>query len=246
MKKTDYLISFMIHITVLALIIILSAGGGRASIPELGPVTTVSMTNEIPKGFSQPEMPSLQAPAAAADNAPIESEPVKLKSQTEKVEVKKPEPEPQQKEPEEIEEPPEQPDEQLADAGNSEQGTAEAAPSGESMDISAAGSPDGSGIPSGPLGEYYLAYDFNIVRWRIKQNWQNPIKSNTPISCKIYFQITKDGSIKGVTVRESSGNELFDRYAKLAVQSTGRLPSLPQSFPDNEVLGVNLTFTQRP
>jgi TonB family protein len=246
MKKTDYLISFMIHIAVLATIIILSAGGGRASIPELGPVTTVSMTNQIPEGLLKPEMPSLQAPAAAADNRPVESEPIKLKSQTDKIEIEKPEPKSEpKKEPKEIKEPPKPKDEQLADAGNSHK-EAEAGPSGESMNISAAGSPDGDGVPSGPLGEYYMAYDFNTVRWRIKQNWQNPIKSNVPISCKIYFQITKDGIIKGVAVRESSGNELFDRYAKLAVQSTGRLPSLPQSFPDNEVLGVNLTFTQRP
>ncbi len=247
MKKTDYFISFMIHIAALALIIILSAGGGRASIPELGPITNVSMTDEIPRGLTQPEMPDLQAPMAAVDNTPIESEPIKLKSQTDKIEIKKPEPEPEpEKEPEPVEEPPEQEPEQYADAGDNNQDDAQSAPPGESMDISAAGSPDGSGVPSGPLGEYYLSYDFNTVRWRIKRNWQNPIQSNVPISCKIYFQITKDGRIEGVTVRESSGNDLFDRYARLAVQSTGKLPSLPQSFPENEVLGVNLTFTQRP
>ncbi|MBD3217931.1 MAG: hypothetical protein GF310_06590, partial [candidate division Zixibacteria bacterium] len=178
MKKTDYLISFMIHIAVLALIIILSAGGGRASIPELGPITSVSMTDEIPKGLTQPEMPDLQAPLAAVDNTPIESEPVKLKSKTDKIEIKKPKPQP---EPELVEEPPEQEPEQYADAGDTSNDDEQSAPPGESMDISAAGSPDGDGIPSGPLGDYYLSYDFNTVRWRIKRNWQNPIQSNIPI-----------------------------------------------------------------
>lgn len=247
--KQDLAISLLLHVSVLAVIIIFSAKTGKASRPDLnlGQTVKVSMIQEVPKG--KPDMPVLNVPSmASADNSFV-PEPVKLKSITKKEEIKIKEPPPQKKTDAKPKEKPEKSKavtnqkqtDQLADTDNKNR------PSGSSMEMSVGGDETGTeGIANGPLGEYYLAYNFGIVRSRIRQNWSNPVKSNSEISCKVYFQVTKNGTIRGVIVSESSGHALFDKYAEMAVKATKKLPSLPQSFPDNEVLEVNMRFVHRP
>jgi TonB family protein len=240
--RNDYIISLMAHVAILAIIIIFSAGAARSNLPPLGETVSVSMFKELPKGLNKPNMPNVSVPAAAADNAPAKEEPVKLSSITKKEKLQKKKeatstkPKNQPKET-----PKEPPKEEPEESG---EGTS---PSGSGVQMALSdGNGTGEDYANGPLGEYYLSYDFNFVTNRISQNWNNPIRSNSVISCIIYFQITKSGEIQGVTVKKSSGNELFDRYAEFAVKATKNLPPLPQSFPDNEVLAVNLTFTHRP
>ena len=241
--KRDYAISLLIHLAVFAVVVIASASVGKASRPDLnlGPSVSVRMGENIPKGT--PDMPALQTPALAAVEDSYVPEPVKLQSITQKEEFKKAKPEPEkkpEKKPQKIKQEVKQSND-LATVETKDQ------PSGSSMEMSVGGDEAGvEGVYNGPLGEYYLAYDFNYLRSRIRQNWNNPYRSNVEISCKIYFQVTKDGNIKGVVVSESSGIQIFDKYAKMAVEATKKLPSLPQSFPDNEVLEVNMRFVHRP
>ena len=262
--KQDLAISLMIHAALFALIVLLSVSVTRVAKPKLnlGPTVSVRMTEEIPRG--KPSQPSIKMPAIAKAEDSFTPEPVKLKSITEKakIEIKKPPVEkktetkadkPPEKKPEDqpkVDKPPENkdPNAQYAKVDqNAAKDTAQNAPSGSSMEMDVGGSESGEeGVYSGPLGEYYLAYDFGYVRSRIRQNWTNPIKSNSEIGCKVYFQITKNGTIQGVVVSESSGQPLFDKYAELAVKETRKLPSLPQSFPENEVLEVYLKFVYRP
>jgi TonB family protein len=247
--KKDYVISLLVHLGFFALIIIFSASTGKAKMPKLGGRVTVSMHDNLPKGLNQPQMPNLEMPSRSVDTRTIEAEPVKLASITKKEKLKpKPKPKPKEEKKPEVKktQPKEQPkdtkppeDEKVVDDENQ--------PSGSSIEYAAAdGSGDNNNAASGPLGEYYLSYDFGYAVSKIKRNWNNPVKSNSVISCVIYFQVTKDGEIQGVVIKESSGNNMFDKYAEMAVKGTSKLPSLPQSFPDNEVLTVNLTFSHRP
>lgn len=240
--RTDYFISLMAHLAILAIIIIFSAGSARSKLPPLGETVSVSMFNELPKGMNKPNMPSLAVPAAAADNSAMKEEPVKLASITKKETLKKKKETTTSKPKDQPKETPkEQPKEQPKESGEGDNPSG----SGVAMTLTDANGAAGD-VANGPLGDYYLSYDFSYATNRISQNWNNPVRSNSPISCVIYFQITKSGEINGIALKKSSGNALFDRYAEFAVRATKNLPPLPQSFPDNEVLGVNLTFTHRP
>lgn len=233
--RTDYLISLLVHLAILAIIIIFSAGSARSNIPNLGETVPVTMYDKLPG----PKMPNLAVPAAASDNGGMKEEPVKLASITKKEKLA-PKKETNTTKPKSKPKPKDTPKEQPKESGKGDN------PSGEGVEMAVTDGGGDSGDVGGPLGQYYLSYDFNFVKNRISQNWNNPIRSNSPISCVIYFQITKDGEIKGITVKRTSGNDLFDRYAELAVRATKTLPPLPQSFPENEVLSINLTFTHRP
>ncbi len=246
MNTRDLVISLLVHLALLAVIIIFSTGTSRAELPDLGPSVRVGLVESAPS--AGPKMPALEMPSESFADAGFEPDPVVLKSKTEKEKIKKPEPKPEKKEPEKKSEPKKETtkqaekqepreDQKLAEAGGQ---------TGSGLELSADGSGSNEDLYGGPLGEYYLAYNFSYVTSKISRNWNNPVKSNSEISCVIYFQITKNGDIQGVTVKKSSGISLFDRYAELAVKATDKLPPLPQDFPENEVLAINLTFRHRP
>jgi len=226
----DYLISLLIHLGVFAIIVIFSASSGRAKLPKPGEFVKVGLVDRL--------MPALKQPSRTFDDGGFEPEPVKLAYSTKKVEIKKPEPKPKETKKEPEEKPPPKPAEETQDEGPAD---------GAGLEI---GSENGefaeADFANGPLGEYYLAYDFSYVVSKIKRNWSNPVSSNAEIACVIYFQITKDGNIQGAVVEKSSGNRFFDDYARQAVAATKKLPALPHDFPDNEVLTVHLTFRHRP
>ena len=233
----DYLISLLIHLGLFAIIVIFSASSGRAKLPKPGEFVKVGLVNRI-----KSPMPSLQQPSSVFDDGGFEPEPVKLAAKTEKIKIKKPEPKPKPKETKKEPEKKTQPKEQSKPAEESE---APADGAGLEIGSESEGFAEGN-FANGPLGEYYLAYDFSYVISKIKRNWSNPVTSNAEIACVIYFQITKDGNIQGAVVEKSSGNRFFDDYARQAVESTRKLPALPHDFPDNEVLTVHLTFRHRP
>jgi TonB family protein len=233
----DYLISLLIHLGVFAIIVIFSASSGRAKLPKPGEFVKVGLVDRI-----KAKMPALQQPSSAFDDGGFEPEPVKLAYNTKKVEIKKPEPKPKETEKEPEEKPPSQTKPKPA-----EETQADAPPDGAGLEIGSENSEFAEGdFANGPLGEYYLAYDFSYVVSKIKRNWSNPVSSNAEIACVVYFQITKDGNIQGAVVEKTSGNRFFDDYARQAVAATKKLPALPHDFPDNEVLTVHLTFRHRP
>ncbi len=233
----DYLISLLIHLGVFAIIVIFSAGSGRAKLPKPGEFVKVGLVDRI-----KSPMPALQRPSSAFDDGGFKPEPVKLAAKTEKVKIKKPEPKPK----ETIKEPEKKPQPQTKPKP-AEETQADAPPDGAGLEIGSDNGEFAKGdFANGPLGEYYLAYDFSYVVSKIKRNWSNPVSSNAEIACVVYFQITKDGNIQGAVVEKSSGNRFFDDYARQAVASTTNLPPLPLDFPDNEVLTVHLTFRHRP
>jgi TonB family protein len=235
----DYLISLLIHLGLFAIIVIFSASSGRAKLPKPGEFVNVGLVDRI-----RSPMPALQQPSSAFDDGGFEPEPVKLAAKTEKIKIKKPEPKPK---PKETKKESEKKSQQQTKPKPAEETQSNAPQDGAGLEIGSENGEFAEGnFANGPLGEYYLAYDFSYVISKIKRNWSNPVTSNAEIACVIYFQITKDGSIQGAVVEKSSGNRFFDDYARQAVAATGKLPSLPLDFPDNEVLTVHLTFRHRP
>jgi len=238
--RKDYFISLLIHLSVLAIIIIFSSTTTKAKPPSLlGDVVTVGFIDKMPV-----RMPEMAAPSDNFSDGGSEPEaPVKLASVDKKEKINKPKPEPKPKEPKK--DPDKGKTKETKKTVEPTQSKTESTGSGVDIEV---GSEGGSGteIYDGPLGEYYLAYDFNYIKRRVSQNWDNPVKSNKPLACKVYFQITKDGQVQGVVLRESSGVSLFDKYAEFAVQAIKQLPALPHDFPDHEVLEVNFTFNYRP
>lgn len=229
----DYLVSLLIHLGLFAVIVIFSAGPGRAKLPKPGEFVRVGLIDKAPA-----KQPVFKQPVGKFEDGGFEPEPVKLAYSKKKVEVKKPNPKPKPKETKK------EPEAKSEPSGNDQQ---KADREGAGLEIgSDGGELADANYANGPLGEYYLAYDFNYAISMIRRNWDNPITSNAEISCVIFFQITKDGNIQGVVVEEPSPDRLFNAYAKRAVEATGKLPALPQDFPDNEVLTVHLTFRHRP
>jgi len=61
------------------------------------------------------------------------------------------------------------------------------------------------------------------------------------VHCRVYFRITRSGSIDSPAVEASSGSFLFDQAALRAVVEANPLPALPGGFGD-EYLGVHFSF----
>ncbi len=89
---------------------------------------------------------------------------------------------------------------------------------------------------------FTYSYYLNILLKKIRENWQNPFKGQDVILKSIvYFEVDKLGTIYGVRLEESSGNEVYNETTMRAVALTRKLPPLPQEFSD-DYLKVHLEF----
>jgi TonB family protein len=57
----------------------------------------------------------------------------------------------------------------------------------------------------------------------------------------LYFKIRRDGSISDISVRKSSGNNEYDKYALDTIRRAIPFPDLPEGYKD-DVLGVYFEF----
>ncbi len=76
---------------------------------------------------------------------------------------------------------------------------------------------------------------------KIERNWRNPVFSNQPLSCIIYFQVIRSGRIIKTEIEKSSGVDAFDGGCERAVNISQPLPPLPDQFAD-EIIGIHLEF----
>ncbi len=76
---------------------------------------------------------------------------------------------------------------------------------------------------------------------KIERNWRNPVFSNQPLSCIIYFQVIRSGRIIKTEIEQSSGVDAFDGGCERAVNISQPLPPLPDQFAD-EIIGIHLEF----
>jgi TonB family protein len=101
----------------------------------------------------------------------------------------------------------------------------------------------GSGLASGGTGGVKLDVDFCCPDYialavdRIREHWQDfPVKGTNIVR----FTIERDGTIKSVTIEQSSRVESLDLESKRALLETPKLPPLPVGFSDQR-LTVHLT-----
>ena len=93
---------------------------------------------------------------------------------------------------------------------------------------------------SGPSGSNdYLA----LVRQRISNAWSNPpVDLASPAyAVIIQFRLHRNGSITGVAIEQSSGNEYYDLAGKRAILSASPLPVFPSDI-TNSYLDAKFTF----
>lgn len=79
----------------------------------------------------------------------------------------------------------------------------------------------------------------------IQRNWSNPVAANTPLSCVIYFQVIRSGTVLDPVIEKSSNILAFDRACLRAVQASDPLPPLPSDFSD-DIIGIHLEFPYQP
>lgn len=89
--------------------------------------------------------------------------------------------------------------------------------------------------------DFEFTYYLMLVRNRIAQNWAPPAGLSGAIEAVAYFQIARDGSVRGLRLETPSGLEYFDRSVTRAVVLSDPLPPLPLGF-GGPALGVHFGF----
>lgn len=190
------------------------------------------------------EMPPLGSPELIQpDNMPEISIPEAMVEEEIAVPISTPE---TQEEPVEIEKPPEEEVEEKPEPerDTSYKGQAETADRDQEggTDVSeqmGPGSPFGS-VTVDNASFQYPSY-FMRTRQKIQRAWSNPVRANKQISCFIYFQILRSGTILDPVIRQSSGVDAYDRACMRALQAANPLPPLPSEFQD-DIIGITLEF----
>lgn len=191
--------------------------------------------------LGEPELIKEEAPEIVIPTAIVEddvsvpiSEP---ESKTEKMEIEKP-----------VEEPKPKPEKKKP---REDKGYQSKAKKGETAQMGGADITSqlgaGSKFGSARIDNANFNYPYYFVQTfgKIERNWSNPVASNQPISCVIYFQIMRTGTILETRIETSSGLEVYDRACLRALQASAPLPPLPSEFSD-DIIGIYLEFLHKP
>jgi protein TonB len=79
------------------------------------------------------------------------------------------------------------------------------------------------------------------VREALWNAWTERMPTAGSLRCTVKFTISRNGSVKGVSVEKSAGNRLFDNAAESAVQAAAPFPPLPDDFYEDR-LTVHVEF----
>lgn len=258
MRRSDFIISVLLHVGLLSVIVIASSARSGATQFDPDEIANVEILDQLPMGGGpppqqqaepepEPEPEPVQVPDMPTEMATdVQAEdPVKLTSITEpaeleveKIKEKKPVTRPKEKKKPKPQ--PQQP--KVQSSGDSQKDESEGKTVvGEGEVKTSIGVGSGSG--AGDVGDF--PYDIRRAVQLIDRNWDNPVLSQKSLRCTVYFQVDRNGDIKGATVEESSGHSQFDMYALAAVMRTGELPPLPANY-RYDVLGFHLEFEYTP
>ena len=246
MRTQDIVISVLLHAALFAAIVIVSSTNSQAHQFNPDDIAAVQILDNIPmsRAKTAPE-PVVEEPRESAlpdlpdeffKEESVEEEPVQLASIETPAKIakkekkkKKPKPKPKKDRPKQRE---------STDTGKTKKTIVSEGEVSTSIGI-------GDSEGQGGLGVGDFPYDIVRVIQMIDRNWDNPVLSQKSLKCVIYFQVDRDGSIKGVTVEESSGNSQYDMYALNAVLRTKELPPLPVSY-KYDLLGFHVEFPYTP
>jgi len=232
--KREFAISLALHLSIVLFTVMTSPFGQSAAPMDLGeviPVTLMGGLEESPPSAAEPEPiaeeppPDLTVPQPAAEIP--EEIPLTDPMTAAEAEV---EPKPKAEEP-----PPEPKTEQgrPTKAGDSEIH----APPTHGNSPFAGATIDNTSFQY----PYWFTQAFN----KILRGWHNPVASNSPLICVIYFQVIKSGRMIDARIETSSGIDSFDDACLRAVNSAAPFPPLPRKFAD-EIIGLTLPFKYEP
>lgn len=122
------------------------------------------------------------------------------------------------------------------DVYNKEKGVAGG--TGNSLVITKSGAGGGMGLGLGTGGgglgaKFPYTWYIQILYKKLWGNWDNSNAGDQ--ECTVAFVIERSGSISGIKILESSGDDVFDRLAERAVEVSNPLPPLPQDYPDSNL-----------
>ncbi len=248
MSRKDFILSIILHLVLTGVILIISPAIGmfKPSVEVMrvplvdalpgGPPAGKSQEEPGPKQISPPK-PSEPIPDKSIAEKPI----LKADSKKEKIEKKKPEP--KKPEPEESTKPEPNKSQDTEQESNKTEDQQPREDGKGGLDVASAVGGSGTGIGKGSSN---LPYNLGLVLNIIERNWRNPVSSPKPISCTVYFQIDRSGSLIGQPVVErSSGFSTFDQAAVFAVIRAGQFPAFPSNF-NYEYIGLHLDFEYVP
>jgi TonB family protein len=91
--------------------------------------------------------------------------------------------------------------------------------------------------------DFPFTYYLRQVHAKVSERWRRPpLVSTEQTATVVYFEIDREGQIRGdPKIKQSSGNELYDRAALQAVVDAIPFPPLPREFP-GQYLKVNFGF----
>ena len=93
--------------------------------------------------------------------------------------------------------------------------------------------------------DFPFAHYISRMRRKSAANWRVPEGSQGEDRfCRIYFRVYSDGSVRDVTVEDTSGLFMFDQSAQRAVIQAAPMPPLPREYGD-DYLGVHFSFAYR-
>jgi TonB family protein len=95
-------------------------------------------------------------------------------------------------------------------------------------------------------GDFPFTYYLRQLHAKVSERWRRPpLVATEQTSAVIYFEIDREGQIRGdPKVKQSSGNELYDQSALRAVVDSVPFPPLPREY-DRSTLRVHFRFDAR-
>lgn len=228
----DFIYSAMLHIALLLMITVLNPFAIRISRDfESVAVNIISMPPLGDPALVKGSMPEIAIPQATVDEEAV-------------IPISKPESKTEAKPVEKKEETPKpKPKKDTGYKGQAQKADKDQAGGTDVSDQLGPGTSFGAAAVSN--ADFQYPYWFVQAFGKIQRNRSNPVASNQPISCFIYFEVSRFGSILAASIEKSSGIEVYDRACLRAVQASDPLPPLPTDFKD-DIIGISLEFPYKP
>jgi TonB family protein len=101
------------------------------------------------------------------------------------------------------------------------------------------GSAQGSGALTLNVSDFPFAWYLAAIHRKVTERWEGrALQGRQPV---VTFEISRDGQVSSVSIKDSSGNPYYDRTAMRAIAEAAPFPRLPDEFPGS-VLRVHMGF----
>ncbi|MDR2666092.1 MAG: TonB C-terminal domain-containing protein [Endomicrobium sp.] len=98
----------------------------------------------------------------------------------------------------------------------------------------------GVGMLSFDTPDFKYSYYAGEVVKKISKQWKW-VENYCQLTVIVYFKIHRNGSISNISIKKSSGNSEYDKYALDTIQRAMPFPDLPEDYVNN-ILGVYFEF----